>query len=196
MIHETRHPLLGIGEKVFAFKGEHLSTLVRQVATSPVKTNTKQALYWSVASVVIGVVTPPLVILWLEVFVGGIAPLASIAGILERQVSTDDILLLLELFGLIPFALLSGACFLATLRLSGSRLACVAVGGLLGILALMVPFHYAVWYPHYAHEHVSSTDALAFLVIPFLCIPTLGFGFLAGWLVSLLPYFGNATKVA
>jgi hypothetical protein len=158
------------------------------------KTITKHALYWSVASCAIGLVTPALVILWLEVFVGGIAPLASIAGILERQISTGS-LLLLEVFGLIPFAALSGACFLFTLRLNPARLACVAVGGLLGILAVMVPFHYGVWYPHYAHEHVSSTDALAFIAIPFLCIPTLGIGLLPGWLVSLLPYFRNTTRV-
>lgn len=159
------------------------------------KTITKHALYWSVASSAIGLVTPALVILWLEVFVGGIAPLASIAGILERQISSDDSLLVLEVFGLIPFAVLSGACFLFTLRLNPARLACVAIAGLLGILALMVPFHYAVWYPLYAHEHVSSTQVLAFVVIPFLCLPTLGIGLLLGWLVSLLPYFRNATKV-
>ena len=170
--------------------------LVRRLATFPMKTITKHALYWSVASVAIGLVTPALVILWLEVFVGHISPLASMADILERQISTGDSLLVLEVFGLIPFAVLSGACFLFTLRLNPARLACVAVGGLLGILALMVPFHYAVWYPLYAHEHVSSTGALAFLVIPFFCIPTLGIGLLLGWLVSLLPYFRKVTKVA
>ncbi len=163
--------------------------LVRRVATFPMKTITKHAVWWTVASVAIGLVTPALVILWLEVFVGGIAPLASIAGILERQISSSDSLLLLEISGLIPFAALSGACFLFTLRLNPSRLASVAVAGLLGILAVMVPFHYAVWYPHYAHEHVSSTDVLAFIVIPFLCLPTLGLGLLAGWLGSLFPYF-------
>ena len=54
------------------------------------KTITKHALYWSVASSAIGLVTPALVILWLEVFVGHISPLASIADILERQISTPD----------------------------------------------------------------------------------------------------------
>ncbi|MFZ1219283.1 MAG: hypothetical protein WAO00_08315 [Chthoniobacterales bacterium] len=161
------------------------------------KTSTKHALWWSVASAVIGLVTPGLVLLWLEVAVGGTGPLAAMADILSRQVSLDggDSLLLLNLVGLIPFAPLAGACFLFALRLTPARLACVAIGGLLGILGLMVPFHYAVWYPTYAHEHQSSTAVLAFLVIPFFCLPTLLIGLLVGWLVSLLPYFRHATKV-
>ena len=157
----------------------------------------KQALWWSVASFAIGLVTPGLVIFWLEVFVGRFSPVASIADILERQYSEGgDKLIVLEVFGLVPFAVLAGACFLAARWLRSSRLACVAVGGLLGLLGLMVPCHYSVWYPLYTHGHAGSTDVLAFLVIPFLCIPTLCIGLLLGWLVSLLPHFRNATNVA
>jgi F0F1-type ATP synthase assembly protein I len=70
----------------------------------------------------------------------------------------------------------------------GRRLACISVCGLIGILALMIPFHYAVWYPLYAHEHVSSTQSLAFIVIPFLCLITLVIGGLVGWAVSFIPF--------
>jgi len=161
-----------------------------------VRTNTKQALRWSIASFAIGLVTPSLIIFCLEVFGGRINPLASIADILRRQFSEGDNLFLLAAFGLIPFAVLSVACFVAARWLSSSRLACVAVGGLLGVLALMVPGHVAVWYPLYGRGHASSTAVIAFIFIPFYCIATLCIGLLVGWLVSLLPHFRHATNVA
>jgi hypothetical protein len=158
--------------------------------------NNRQALRWAIASCAIGLVTPSLVIFCLAVFVGGINPFVSIADILGRQFSEGDNLFLLAAFGLIPFAVLSAVCFVAARWLSSSRLACVAVGGLLGILALMVPGHVAVWYPLYGPGHASSTAVIAFIFIPFYCIATLCVGLLVGWLISLLPHFQHATNVA
>ena len=160
------------------------------------KTNTKQALRWSIASFAIGLITPSLIIFCLEVFVGHINPLVSLADILSRQFSDGDNLLLLAAFGLIPFAALSVACFVATRWLSSSRLACVAVGGLFGILALMVPGHVSVWYPLYGPGHASSTAVIAFIFIPFYCIATLCIGLFVGWLVSRLPHFRHEPNVA
>jgi hypothetical protein len=161
-----------------------------------VRTNTKQALYWSLTFLAVGLITPSLVIFCLEIFVGHINPLASIANILRRQFAEGHNLFLLAVFGLIPFAVLSLACFVAARRLASSRLACVAVGGLLGILALMVPGHVAVWYPLYGPGRMSSTAVIAFLFIPFYCIATLCVGLFVGWLVSLLPVFRHATNIA
>ena len=160
------------------------------------KTNTKQALKWSFVFLAIGLVTPSLIIFCLEIFVGHINPVTSIADILRRQFAEGDNLFLLALFGLIPFAALSMACFVAARRLESSRLACVAIGGLLGILGLMIPSHIAVWYPLYGPGHMSSTAVIAFVFIPFYCIATLCVGLLIGWLVSLLATFRHATKVA
>ncbi len=160
------------------------------------KTNTKQALKWSFVFLAIGLVTPSLIIFCLEIFVGHINPVTSIADILRRQFAEGHNLFLLALFGLIPFAALSMACFVAARRLESSRLACVAIGGLLGILGLMIPSHIAVWYPLYGPGHASSTAVIAFLFIPFYCIATLCVGLLIGWLVSLLATFRHATKVA
>jgi hypothetical protein len=161
-----------------------------------VRTNTKQALYWSLTFLGVGLITPSVIIFCLEIFVGHINPLTSIADILRRQFAEGDNLFMLAVFGLIPFAVLSMACFVAGRRLASSRLACVAVGGLLGILGLMVPGHVAVWYPLYGPGHMSSTAVIAFVFIPFYCIATLCIGLFVGWLVSLLPFFRHAPTLA
>ena len=156
------------------------------------KTNTKQAFYWSLTFFGVGLIAPSLVIFCLEVFVGHINPRASITDILRRQFAEGHNLFLIALFGLIPFAVLSMVCFVAARRLESSRLACVAIGGLLGILSLMVWGHVAVWYPLYGGGHMSSTAVIAFIFIPFYCLGTLLIGLLVGWGVSLLPFFRHA----
>ena len=153
--------------------------------------NAKKALYWSIAFLVIGFITPSAIIFCVEVFVAQINPIASLAGILRRQFSEGDSLFLLAVFSLIPFVVLSLACFALALRLHGSRFACIAIGGLLGILGLMVPAHVSVWYPIAARDG-SSTSVVAFVLIPFLCIASLAAGLFIGWLLSLLPAFRTA----
>ena len=112
----------------------------------------------------------------------------------ERQFAEGQNLFLLAAFGLIPFAALSAICAVAASRLTPIRLACLGVGGLLGIFALMVPGHFSVWYPLYGPGRASSTAVVAFIFIPFFCLVTLGVGLLAGWLVSLLPVFRHASQ--
>jgi hypothetical protein len=158
------------------------------------KANPHQALYWSLAAFAIGLLIPSLIIFCLEVGVGHIRPRESMAGILDRQFSEGHNLFLIAALGLIPFVVLSAACFVAARWLSPARLRCVAAGGLLGILGLMIPAHVAVWYPLYGPGRMTSTSAIAFLFIPFYCIATLGAGLLIGWLVSLLPQFKEETK--
>lgn len=153
------------------------------------KPSTRQALHWSLASIALGLILPSLIILCLEIFVGHISPLTSLADILRRQFAAGHNLFLIAAFGLIPFSALSATCFVASRWLSPSRLACVALGGLLGILLLMIPAHVSVWYPLYGPGRMSSTAVIAFIFIPFYCLATLGIGLLLGWLVSRLPRF-------
>lgn len=115
---------------------------------------------------------------------------------MSRQFSEGNNLFLLAAWGLIPFVAFSIACFLAAHRLSSPRFTCVAVGGLLGILLLMIPGHVAVWYPIYGPGHASSTAVIAFLFIPFYCLVTLGVGLLVGWLVSRHSRFQQVTRMA
>jgi hypothetical protein len=157
-----------------------------------VKPPTKQALQWSLASLAIGLLIPALIIFCLEIFVGRIAPLTSITDILRRQFAEGHNLFLLAIFGLIPFAALSVVCFVAARWLSPPRLTCVALGGLLGILLLMIPAHVTVWYPLYGGGPKSSTAVIAFLFIPFYCLASLCIGLIVGWLISRLPLYAKA----
>ena len=156
------------------------------------KTNTRHAMYWSIGTLAIGMITPSSIIFYLEVFVAHIDPLTSIADVLRRQFAEGHNLFLIALVGLIPFVALSLVCFAASRHMKSAQLACIAVGGLLGILGLMVPGHIAVWYPLYGPGHMSSTAVVAFFFIPFYCIASLCAGLFVGWLVSKLPLFRSA----
>jgi hypothetical protein len=134
---------------------------------------------------------PSAIIFCLEIFIGHISPFAAITDIVQRQFG-DDNLFLLALLGLIPFAMLSVSCLVASRRLSPVRLSCLGVGGLFGILCLMVPAHVSVWYPLYGGGHMSSTAVVAFFFIPFYCLVTLAIGMCLGWGVSLLPFIRRA----
>lgn len=152
-------------------------------------TTTKHAVYWSLVSLGIGLVTPSLVIFCLMVFVGGIDPMTSIVDISRRQFAQGHNLFWLAVFGLIPFIAHSIVCFVAAQYVDSRGLACVAIGGLVGILAYMVPGHASVWYPLYGPGRMSSTAVIAFVFIPFLSIGPMCIGQFTGWLVSQLPAF-------
>ena len=147
----------------------------------------KTNLSWIALSVVVGLVTPSIIIFSLEVFVGRISPIAAILDIGRREFAEGHNLFLLAVLGLIPFVLLSLASLIIGRHLTPSRQVCITIGGLTGILAFMVPSHVVVWYPLYGGEHMSSTAVIAFLFIPFYCIPTLVIGIIIGWAVSFLP---------
>jgi hypothetical protein len=140
---------------------------------------------------VIGALTPSMVIFILEVFVGHISPASSVVRILKRQFGGGENLFLIMAWGLLPFAILTGLTLLLSLKIKGKRLDAVFTGGLAGILALMVPGHAAVWYPLYGGGHMSSTAVIAFLFIPVFCVVTMGIGLLAGWAISYLPFMRN-----
>jgi hypothetical protein len=161
------------------------------------KTSTQQKLFWVLIPLAIGMLAPSAILLGVEVFVGGVGPFVAIADVLRRQFGEGHNLFLLALFGLIPFAVLSAGCFVASYRLSPWRLACLGVGGLIGILYLMIPAHVSVWYPLYGGGRMSSTAVIAFLFIPFQCLVPLLVGLIVGWGVSLLPLSGNVrNKIA
>ncbi len=137
----------------------------------------------------IGLLIPSLVIFYLETVVGHIAPFPALADIIERQFASGHNLFMLAVFGLIPFVALNSVCKAASGRFAPARVACLRIGGLAGIVGLMIPTHVLVWYPLYGGGHMSSTAVVAFVFIPFYCLPTMAIGILLGWLVSLLPVF-------
>jgi hypothetical protein len=141
--------------------------------------------------VILGALTPSLVIFVLEVFVGHISPVISAISILERQFAGGENLFLIMAFGFIPFAILMGLTALFSRAIGGKRLDCVFFGGLLGILVLMVLGHVVVWYPLYGGGHMSSTAVIAFFFIPFYCILGMTVGLLIAWAISHLRFFGS-----
>jgi hypothetical protein len=145
-------------------------------------------LFWIVLPLLVGLITPSAVIFCLEVFVGRISIAAAFLDIAERQFAEGHNLFFLAIFGLVPFVILSIFSFIGARFLSVTRLACITLGGLGGILAFMIPAHVSVWYPLYGGGHMSSTAVIAFLFIPFYCIVTLAVGALVGWAVSFIPF--------
>lgn len=151
--------------------------------TNRMRISTK--LFWLILPLFVGLVTPSAIILGLETIVGRRSFQAAFWEIVSRQFAKGENLFLLALIGLIPFVLLSIFSFVAAWFMSQRRLACMSLGGLIGILGLMIPLHVSVWYPLYGGGHVSSTSAIAFLFIPFYCVVTLLLGLLVGWVISL-----------
>ncbi len=155
------------------------------------KTHAVRALLWTLFALTVGLVTPSLIIFVIEVFVGGIDPATATADIMRRQFAEGHNLFSLAMIGLIPFAVLSIVIVVAARERTPRQLACVVLGGLIGILALMIPAHVSVWYPLYGPGHASSTAVIGFLFIPFYCLASLAIGLLVGRRISQLPYFSH-----
>lgn len=150
------------------------------------KSRTRALLLWCLGPLAIGMVTPSAVIWYLEVFVVGLDPLAAAGGIAALQFAEGHNLFLLAVFGLIPFAVLSMTCLIASRWLATWRVGWLSVCGLAGILGVMIPAHLAVWNPLYSGGGFSSTAVIAFVFIPFYCLVPLCVGLVVGWCVPLL----------
>jgi len=138
----------------------------------------------------VGLVTPPAVRFCVEVFAGGIAPMRSLGDMAHRYLDAGGGMALLVLLDLVPFVILVGVLATSWPVLAPRRVYGLLVGGLIGVLAVMVPAHVGVWYPLYTGGPTSSTAVLAFLFIPWLCVPGMLAGLAVGWAVSLLAWFG------
>jgi hypothetical protein len=149
----------------------------------------RESWVWLLAPPVVGFITPSLVISTLQVLVGGLTPYAAIQDIAGRQFAPGHNLFLLALWGLIPFLVLSVLLLVLPAGVPRSRIACLSIFGLLGILGLMVPIHWEVWAPLYYGGHMSSTAVIVFIPLPFGCFMTMLSGLAIGWLVSKLPWF-------
>jgi hypothetical protein len=144
---------------------------------------------WLLTPLVVGFATPSLVIFVLQVWVGGRTPGTAMQDIAGRQFAAGHNLFLLAAWSLIPFLVLSALLLIQPTSFSRSRVACLSVFGLLGILGLMVPAHWAVWAPLYNGGRMSSTAVVIFIPLPFLCLVTMLPGLAVGWLVSSFPWF-------
>ncbi len=124
----------------------------------------------------VGLLTPSFVRFVLEIVLGDSSPLESLKYILCGQFAKGRSMYFFTALGLIPFFVLSIILFGCSRKLTGTRFLLFAVFGLVGILACMIPAHVSVWYPLYTNERMSSTEVIAFLFIPFFCLPTMVVG--------------------
>jgi len=134
-----------------------------------------------------GLIAPSFVLIEVETIIGRVPLRAAVLGVISQEFAEGENVFLLTVIGLIPFVLLAMFSFVVSRRVSQRRLACVSLGGLLGILAYMIPAHVSIWRPLFAGEQVASTAAIGFLFIPFYCVPALAVGLFVGWLISLIP---------
>ncbi len=159
------------------------------------KTSISLALRWSLVSLAVGLVLPSLIVFCLEVFAGGVNPATSLGNVAGRQFAEGHNLFLIAAWGMIPFVVLAVICPVVARWLPPARLACVAAGGLLGIVIPVAIGHVSVWYPLYGPGGMSSTAVIGLFFLPFIGLATLLVGLLTGWLLSLAPWFrGSAGK--
>jgi len=152
----------------------------------------RESWVWLLTPLVVGFVTPSLVIFTLQVCIGGRTPDTAIQDIAGSQFAEGHNLFLLAVWGLIPFLVLSVLLLVQPASFPRSRIACLSIFGLLGILGLMVPTHWEVWAQLYNGGRMSSTAVVVFIPLPFLCLVTMLPGVAIGWLVSKLPWFQAA----
>lgn len=85
---------------------------------------------------------------------------------------------------LIPYLFLGVIVFILVKKQKDISIG-IAWGGLFGISAMIIYGSWSSLHPLYTGEHVSSTTALTFLVLPFLAIVTGVIGGLIGWGISI-----------
>ena len=134
-----------------------------------------------IVPVTAGIVTPTLVWLAVQRIVGNIGFWDAMMDIFLEHLKGRG--LLLDLFSMIPFAVLAGVSYYNTGRMSSVTLWAVTLGGLAGILALMVPLYYMGWETIYNDVvgDEKTTGALIFFFTPLYCLATLLGGMVLGW---------------
>lgn len=156
--------------------------------------NPRQRVLLAGLPIAIGMVTPSLALLGVQVLVGRIAIDVAVVDVLQQQFAAGHNLFVLSLIGLIPFvalsAMMSKYSKWRTRRSCHTLLGC----GLAGLLGLMIPAHVMVWYPLYGPGRMSSTAVIAFVFIPFYCTLTMFLGLAVGWVITKAQWFQQFRK--
>ena len=94
--------------------------------------------------------------------------------------------LMLDIFSMLPFAVLAGTAFKNARRMSQVTLWAVTLGGILGIVALMLPLYYMGWETIYndIRGDEKTTGAMIFFFTPLYCLATMLGGMLLGWICA------------
>jgi len=159
--------------------GQERTTSARYYPARRVPTLAERAVW--IVPLAAGVVTPTLVWLAVQGIVGNVGFWDAMTDIFLEHLKGRG--LLLDLFSLIPFAILAGVAYYNTGRMSPVTLWAVTLGGLAGILALMIPLYYMGWETIYndVGGDEKTTVALIFFFTPLYCLATLLGGMVLGW---------------
>ena len=166
--------------------------LVVAIRRQKVKVLSGRQLTCILAPLAIGIVAPSIVLFIVQITVGHMSPISSIADIIAGQFAEGRNLFLIALLSLIPFVLLTLILLRGVLSHPLRKCYSLGIGGMVGILSIMIPAHVSVWYGLYG-GHPSSTAVIGFLFFPFYSIGAMALGLMVGWLVSLLPWFRAGT---
>ena len=134
--------------------------------------------------VVAGILTPSLVIFFIQVFIAKISPVKSVLNI------ADD-LFLLVVWSFIPFGALILQTYVLEMKIESKRLSCIFWGGFIPIFGFTLYGHISTWYPIYVHHGNSAQVGLSVAFIPIFCLFLFVIGSLIGWMISFLPRFRN-----
>lgn len=133
---------------------------------------------------VAGAAVPTLIWVIAQWFVGGIHLGDAIMDILLEHLRGRA--LMLDLFSMLPYVVLAVTAYKNARRLSTVTLWTVTLGGLLGIIALMIPMYYMGWATTYneIRGDEKTTGAMIFFFTPLYCIATMLAGMLLGWITT------------
>lgn len=137
-----------------------------------------------VLPIVFGLITPTLVWTAVDVVVGGSPPADAIMDTLLEHLKGRG--LMLDLFSLVPYIALAVISHYNAGRVPGITLWSVTIGGIVGILALMVPAYWVAWDTIYNTivGDEKTTGALVFFFTPLYCLATMLGGMLLGWVAA------------
>jgi hypothetical protein len=137
-----------------------------------------------VLPIVVGAIVPTLIWLAAQRNVGNIQFGDAIMDILLEHLKGRA--LMLDLFTMLPYAVLAGTAYKNARRMSQVTLWAVTIGGIVGIVALMVPMYYIGWQTIYndIRGDEKSTGAMIFFFTPLYCLATMLGGMLLGWVCA------------
>jgi hypothetical protein len=134
-----------------------------------------------VLPIMFGLITPTLVWVAVNVTVAGTPPADALMDTLLEHLKGRG--LLLDIFSLVPFVALAIISHYNAGRVPGITLWSVTIGGIVGILALLIPAYWVAWDTIYntVVGDEKTTGALVFFFTPLYCLATMLGGMLLGW---------------
>jgi hypothetical protein len=137
-----------------------------------------------VVPVVVGILAPPFISLLVATMVGGNPLGDSLLDVLLEQLKGRAFIQ--TIFSLLPFAVLAGICHHNAGRIPTVTLWSVMTGGVLGILALMIPAYWFAWETLYNKipGDEKTAGAMVFFFTPLYCLATMFGGMLLGWIFA------------